>query len=275
MDVSNGFFGAPGGGRYTFTITGGKVTGMATVFGTSSRSLTLPSNATFAVGTGTVTETLTGTSSTEVIKYAAVTGTSQYLVAQETLTITAPTTSNGHGGTSGYSFTLTGGAVTGMSQTSTFGTHTSTHAVSIVPSITFSVAGGAVTETQVQGNTVETIKYVQPTAGGLYAVATDTTTFIPVGSATTALSVNAYDRLKFTIANGAVTQVQSVNASGVATTITPDSHTTFKPLAAGFVEEIHTLGTHTEVAHGSGTTVDLVGLQAQLAQIPAAIGALL
>ena len=56
-----GSFGAPGGVRFTFTITSGKVTGMAAVNGTTSHALTLPSTATFAVGTGTVTETLTGT----------------------------------------------------------------------------------------------------------------------------------------------------------------------------------------------------------------------
>ena len=278
-------------GRFTFTVASGKVSGMAMVFGASSHAIKLPTNATFAVGTGTVTETLTGASSTEVIKYSAVAGTSQYLISQETVTIAAPTTSNGHGGTSGYSFTLTGGAVTGMSQTSTFGTHTMTHAVPTVPAMVFSTAGGGVTETLVQGNTVQTIKYVQPTAGGLYALASQTTTFIPVGTATTALSVNEFDRAKFTVAGGAVTLTQHVSTTGVATTFTPDSHTTFKALAAGFVEEIHTIGTHssyevfyagsasngvyTEVAHGSGTTVDLVGLQAQLAQIPSAIAALL
>ncbi len=286
-----GSFGAPGGVRFTFTITSGKVTGMAAVNGTTSHALTLPSTATFAVGTGTVTETLTGTSATEVIKYSVVAGTSQYLVSQETTTIAAPTTSNGHGGTNGYSFTLTGGAVTGMSQTMTMGTHTSTHATPIVPAMTFSTSGGAITETVVQGNAVETIKYVQPTAGGLYAVAAHSSTFIPVGSATTALSVNEYDRAKFTVAGGAVTAAQHIGPTGTATTYTADSHTSFKALAAGFVEAIHTFGTHTsyevfyagasangvytEVAHGSGTTVDLVGLQAQLAQIPSAIGALL
>jgi hypothetical protein len=61
-------------------------------------------------------------------------------------------------------------------------------------------------------------------------------------------------------------------------------------LAAGFVQETTTFGAHsayeifyegsgsggiyTEVAHGSGVSVDLVGLQAQLAQLPAAVSAL-
>ena len=292
MELTNAFFGAPSSGRFTFTITSGKVTGMAAVFGSSSRAIALPSNATFAVGTGTVTETLTSTGGAEVIKYATAAGsTTQYLVAQETHTIATPTTANGHGGTSGVSFTIANGAVAGMSQTSTMGAHTSTHAVSLVPAMTFTVASGSVTETVVQGNVVEATKYVQPTAGGLYAVASETTTYIPVGTATTALSVNEADRAKFTIASGAVTAVQHVGASGAAITVTPDSHTTFKALATGFVEEIHTFGGHssyevfytgasaggvyTEVAHGSGTTVDLVGLQAQLAQIPTAIAALL
>ena len=151
--------------------------------------------------------------------------------------------------------------------------------------------GVLIYETFAAGNTVETIKFVQPTAGGPYAVASTSTSFILPGTATTALSVNAFDQLKFTIANGAVTAVAHVGATGTATTFTPDSHTTFKVLAPGYVQETVTFGTHssyevfyagsgaagisTEVAHGSGTTVDLVGLQAQMSHLPANLMALL
>ena len=279
-------------GRFIFTVVNGHVTGMAAVDGSKSDALKLPSNAVFTVGTGTITETLTSTKETEVVKYSQVTGTSQYRISQETLTVTTPTTSDGAAGTSGYKITLTNGAVTGLAESATLGGHTSTTAIPIVPAMTFTVSGGAVTETVVHGDVVETIKYVQPVPGGLYAVSVETANFIAQGSATTALSVDEYERAKFTIANNAVTQVQAVSPSGAATTVTVDSHTTsFKVLASGYVEEIHTVaghsayevfyagssaaGVYTEVAHGTGTTVDLVGLQAQLAQIPTAVGLLL
>jgi hypothetical protein len=270
---------------YSFTIANGAVSALSVTDDGVTRTLTLPSNATFTVGTGTVTETLTLTGAAETIVYSLISGSANYAVTKETTVVTAPSTTD-----HGVSFTLTGGAVTAMSLSDTHGSTTVTHAVDIVPGMSFSVAGGVITETLIQGNAVETIKYVQPVAGGLYAVSSQTSTLIPQGAATTALSVNPYDRAAFTISAGAVTAAKSVSPAGVSTAIT-SADTTYKVLAAGFVEAVTTVnghssyevfyagassnGVYTEVAHGSGTTVDLVGLQTQLAQIPSAVLALL
>ncbi len=142
-----------------------------------------------------------------------------------------------------------------------------------------------------RGNGVATIQFVQPTGSTLYAVGSVTEAIIQANGASTLLSVNPYDRAEFTIdSSGTVTQVQSVSPTGTVATVTPNSHTTFTQLAPGFVQETVTYGSHasyvvfsegsgsggiyTEVAHGSGSTVDLVGLQAQLAHLPASVGAL-
>lgn len=276
---------------FEFTVTNGQVTGMERVFGSFTFDLQLPSNATFAVGTNTVTETITGTSATEVIQYTAESGNSSlYQVSEDTVTFTNPSTTSSNGHTLGYSFTVSNGTVTAEQETVGISTHTFSFNVPIPPAAIFSVGSGTVTETLVQGNAVETIQFVQPSGSSLYAVASESTAFVQPGTATTLLSVNPYDRAEFTISNGAVTQVQSVSPSGAVTTIVPNSHTTFTQLAPGFVEETTTFRSHssyevfyagsgsngiyTEVAHGSGTAVDLVGLQAQLAQLPSGINAL-
>ena len=76
-----------------------------------------------------------------------------------------------------------------------------------------------------------------------------------------------------------MTGVERVLPDGTDKTITPGSGTTYSQLAAGYVLEVRTHGTHssyevyhdgngdgvyTEVAHGSGSSVDLVGLQTQV-----------
>lgn len=282
---------------YGFTISGTQVTAMDRVFGTQTFNMNLPSNATFTVdaNTNAVTETLTGTTASETIRYTTdPTNASLYHISQETETITNPATTNSYGRTDGYSFTISSSnQVTAMQEVSGYSTYTNTHTIQLSPTATFAVSGtgtgATVTETALQGNTVETTQFTQ-TNSGLYAVASESTTFVQPGTATTLLSVNPFDRANFTIdASGNVTQVQSVSPNGTATTITPNSSVTFHQIAAGFVQETLTYGTYssyevfyqggsapyTEVAHGSGTAVDLVGLQHQLATLPSALVALI
>ena len=67
--------------------------------------------------------------------------------------------------------------------------------------------------------------------------------------------------------------------NGAVVALTPNSYASYSQLAAGYVLETITIGTHssfelyhdgngdgiyTAIAHGSGTSVDLVGIQAQL-----------
>lgn len=279
---------------YGFAITGGQVTAMDQVFGTSAFSLNLPTNATFSVNTtaNTITETLAGITSTETILYSAQPGNaSLYQISQETTTITNPTTTTASGYTKGDAFTIVNGQVTAMQEVFSGTYFSSTETQQISPTTLFSVNGTTVTETSIQGNAIETTTFTQPTGSSLYAVASESSTFILPGTATTLLSVNPNDRVDFTIGtSGTVTQVQAVSPNGILTTITPASNTTFSQISPGFVQETVTAGTnsyytlfyqgststpYTEIAHGVGTTIDLVGVQAQLAHVPASLLSLL
>lgn len=276
---------------FEFTIANGQVTAMERVFGTRTVNLPLPSDATFAVATDTVTETITHSKSTDVITFTQnPSDASLYDVTSTTDTITTPTTTFSNGTTSGFSFTITNGTVTGVQAEWSNAAHSHSQNLPISPSASFAVGSGTVTETLVFGNDVQSTTFVQPSGSTLYAVSSVTDTFIQPGSATTLLSVDPFQRDEFTInAGGTVTQVQSLSPKGTLTAITPNSHTAFTQLATGFVEETQTYGVHsgyevfydgsgggiyTEVAHGNGTTVDLVGLKAQLAQLPPMLEAL-
>ena len=272
-----------------FTVTNGQVTAIQAVEGSRTFPLRLPSDATFAVSAQTITETIAGAHAITVLTYAPETANpSLYMLSGETETILTPTTTPSTGVTAGYSFTLANGAVTAEQYTVTGPHGTYTSPASLPADAVFTSDASGVTETRVDGNTVETVHFVQPSGSSLYAVASVSTAFVSAGSATTLLSVEPHDRLEFTFgAAGAVTTVQSLGATGTATTLTPDANTTFTELAPGYVEELHTHGGHTsyevfyagansggiytEVAHGGGSTIDLVGLQAQLAQLPQAV----
>lgn len=270
---------ATGGVR--FDISNGQVTGEERVVGSHTISLHLPADATFVVGTGTVTETLAGSHTTTTLQYVQdSTDATLYHLASETLVVAQPSTTNAHGGVFGYGFTISNGAVTAMSVTEGHGSHTGTHDLRIAPTATFTVGTGTVTETVVHGNEVATINYVQTGTSGLYAVASTTETIIQAGTATTRLDVEPFERDTFAIdASGAVGQVQRVLADGTLKTVAASTATTYTQLAPGYVVAFHTQGTHssyevfndgngdgiyTAVAHGAGTTVDLVGLQAQI-----------
>jgi hypothetical protein len=278
--------------EYGFSISNGQVTGMTRVDGTRTHTVALPSHATFAVATGTVTETLSGRNGTTSIHYAQdAANPAFYDITSEIQTITSPSTATNHG-SSGYGFTLVNGAVTAMQAVTVNGSHTHSDTLRVAPATSFSVSGSTVSETGIQGNTVETVQYVQPTGSTLYAVASITDSFVLPGSATTLLSVDPGDRFEFTIGNnGTVTAVQSVSRNGSVDSVRINSHTSFTQVQPGFVQETVTNGSHssytlfyagsgsggiyTEVAHGSGSGIDLVGLEAQLAQLPTALSAAL
>jgi hypothetical protein len=275
---------------FGFTITGGQVTAMDRVFGTSTFSLNLPSNATFSVDAtaNTITETLAGAHATETILYSAEpTNTSLYQISQESSTITNPSTTTVSGFTKGYAFTIANGQVTAMQEVFSNPFFSDTENQQISPTTLFSVNGATVTEASIHGDTIETTNFTQPAGSTLYAIASESSTIVLPGTATTLLSVNPNDRADFTIGtSGNVTQVQAVSTNGVITTITPGSNVAFSQISPGFVQETITVGTnsyyslfyqgsssvpYTEIAHGVGATVDLVGIKAQLAEIPASL----
>lgn len=264
-----------------FTITNGQVTAELRVFGTHSHSITIPSNASFTVGSNSITETLTGTKGNDVLLYTQDTSNSAvYHLSTDTHTVTSPSTTDSNGNTSGFSFTLTNGAVTAMQHVFSNSSGSFSHNIGMLPATSFTTGTGSVTETLVYDNVIETIQFVAAGNAGLYAVASDSRSFIPAGSASTSLSVDPFDRAKFTIdASGNVSGEQRVLLNGNTLTINPSSKVTFTQLAPGYVEEVVTHGSHTSyevyhdgngdgiytaVAHGSGSTVDLVGLKTQI-----------
>lgn len=241
----------------------------------------------FVQGSGSETETITATNQTTTLIYDLAAGsTSQYVLASETVTYTAPASSTTPVVT--YAFTESGSTVTGITRTVTEGSHSYSASLSLNPTDVFTIGSGTVTETSLSGNGVETITYSG--SGSLYTISKITTSFIAQGSATTALNVNPCDRVDFTISGATVTAASSVSPSGAVTPLPSNSHIAYSLLATGFVEEVVThgsqtsfavfydasgSGTYTEIAHGHGSSVDLVGLKAQLAQLPSDIGNLI
>ncbi len=276
---------------FGFTIGASGVTAMNLVMGTKIIPLKIPANEKFVVDAvaGTVKATFTTAKSTAAVVYGQdPANKSIYHVLSETTTITAPTTTTAHG-TEGYSFITTGSVVTGLQEVTTHKTTTTTQTLHVSPNAVFTGAvGSTITETSVQGNSIVTTTFVQPVANGLYVEQTHNITLIQAGTATTLLDIEPLDHLKLTLSGNSVTQIQALSRSGVATTITPHSGVAFQEVTAGdprLVEETYTNGTHTtyklflqssadgtytEIAHGTGTSIDLVGINAQLSHIPAA-----
>lgn len=279
-------FAADSDRTFSFTISGSTVTALQATDGSHTVDLHIPSNATFTVGTGTVTETLTGTHATTTIDYAAEAGNpAAYQVASITETVTTPSVTDGDGETHGIAFTISGAMVTAEQVDFSDSSHSHSFNAPIPADAEFTVGTGTVTETLVHGDAVETLTFVQPSGQTLYALASDHTAFIAQGSATTALDVEASERDQFTISpGGMVTAAEHLNADGSTTAITLGGDVSFTQLATGLVEEISTHGGHsdfevfatgaggggvyTAIAHGEGTAVDVAGLQAQVAQLP-------
>jgi hypothetical protein len=280
------------GDTFGFTISGTSVTAMSVLKGTSSFALKLPTNATFVASTengiAKVTETITKTASTETIVFGAESATSTaFHPVSDTIAVSAPATSLASGATVGYEFVTTNGSITDVQKTVT--SNRTTHSVDAGPSgaIFAKNADGSITETFVQGNAIETIKFVQPTGSTLYAIASDTKTFIPAGTSTTRLDVHPEDRLDITLTGNSVSAVQSVAPNGVKSSVALSANLVFQEVTAGDPSLIQatttyngqsgyelflkstTTGLYTEIAHGAGTTVDLIGVQTQLHQLPA------
>lgn len=263
-------------GDIKFTIVDGQVTGLERVIGNYAVPLPLPSDASFTVADGTVTETLTRGATTATLTYTAdASDNTLYHLSQEVKTFDT-TASGDHL----YTFTLVDGAVTALSET--FGTSADTHTIDVskLPGASFSVSGNTITETTVHGNALETLLFTS-TDGASYKLVSETATHISVGAASTALDVDAHDRLSFTFSGESVTAAQAVKADGTSVALATHGNASvaYTQPAAGYVVETVTRGAHasyevyhdgngdgiyTEVAHGSGTTVDIVGLQTQI-----------
>ena len=270
---------------FEFTITNGQVTGIDTVFGTHTHSLTIPSTASFMITDTAITETLSKSWGTESIVYTLdATDPTLYHITSETKTIAAPSTTDSDGDIHGYAFTIANGAITGVQvveKDSDDDGETETHNRDVLPGQSFNLnADGSVTETILSGNTVKTLQFVADGSTGLYAVAAETTSYIQAGSAATRLNVQALDRDSFTFdATGAITQVETVRPDGSIQVLKASANTSFTELETGYVLETFSKGSksyfeiyhdgngdgiYTSVAHGNGTTVDLVGLKAQI-----------
>lgn len=258
---------------FKFVITNGAVTAISRVDGTHSVNLRLPSDASFSIGSGTITETRTTTKGTQTIQFVQDASDSSLYHLASDLTVYSNTASSNNA----YTFTISNGAVTGVQHLH----GSSSHAELIAPTSKYVVGSdGKIVQTSVHDNVIETITYVAGSTAGQYVIASDAKTFVQAGTATTALDVEGLDRAKFTFdASAAVSAVQQVKFDGTTRSVTVGSNTTYQQLEAGYVLEVQTRGTHTsyelyhdgngdgiytEVAHGSGNTVDLVGLKAQL-----------
>ena len=264
------------------SIANGQVTGMQELFGTAMYTMGLPSNASFSVGANNmVTETLINGGVTTMMDFGVdATAAGGYRLMSENMTFGNPSAISGASYVSGYTFTISNGAVTGMH--GVFGTTANSLNINmaIPPTASFVVGANTVTETLIQGNFVETRTFVPSGNSGMYALASDSKTFVQPGTTTTLLSVSPFERDTFTFdASGHVTQVQAVQSNGAAYVVPSNAFTSYSLLAPGFVEKATTLGAYstyevfhdgngdgiyTAVAHGLGTTVDLVGLQHQL-----------
>jgi hypothetical protein len=181
-----------------------------------------------------------------------------------------------------YSFTIKDGVVTAEQMTTTLGPTTHTSDVAIGPTTTFAIgADGTVTENLVTGHVIEHTDFKPSSAAGQYTKASVTVTDIPANGAATQLDVAPILRATYSFGNdGTISVSHHLLADGTELTVNPGSGITFNVLEPGYVMEARTIdghsvnevyhdgnhdGIYTGVAHGNGTTVDLVGLKAQIA----------
>jgi len=267
-------FDEPAPGDVRFTIQGGRVTGIEHVVGCRAIATGLRANATFIVGAGTVTETLTSGAATATLTWTADPrdATLYHLTHEirtfDTTSADMPT----------YGFVLRGGTVAAMTQT--FGAAGGIHTVDVARLVAsaFTVDCGTVTETTIRGNTLATLTFTT-TDGTTYKLASETLCVVPAGPAATVLDVEPYGRMRFTFSGDNVTRAQAVKMDGSTIAVPPHAGVTYTRPAVGYVVETIIRGTdtfyevlhdgrgdgiYTAVAHGTGTAVDLAGLQAQI-----------
>ncbi len=276
---------------YQFTIADGQVTAEQVIRGPEAHSVPLSGSESFVVGAGTVTETISSIVGTEILQFGLEPGsTSLYAITDKSFTIAQPSASLPDGGTLVYDFTVAGDAVTAETRTISHGDVSNTVAITPRSDALFAIGTGGVTESWVEGNQVKSLTFVQPGGSGSYVVAAGSTGFIAQGGSATALNVEPENRATFTFdASGSVTSAAAVKTDGSIVALNPTSHISFTQLDTGFVEESISWGNHsryvvfydgaghgtyTEVAHGGGSVVDLVGLKAQLAELPSALATL-
>ena len=275
-DHHTGFdpFDEPAPGDVRFRIERGRVTGIEHVVGCRSIATGLPVNATFIVGTGTVTETVRSGPATATLTWTAdpQDPTLYHLTHEfrtfDTTSADMPT----------YRFVLRGGTVAAMTQT--FGASGGTHTVDVARLVAsaFTVDGSTVTGTTIRGNTLATLTFTT-TDGTTWKLAAETLCVVPAGPAATVLDVEPYERMRFTFSGDTVTQARAVKMDGSTIAVPPHAGVTYTRPAAGYVVETIKRGTdtfyevfhdgrgdgiYTAVAHGTGTKVDLAGLQAQI-----------
>ncbi len=278
MDINASKFGQ----SVEFTITNGQVSAISASGAGHTHPLHLPGNAVFTVSGTTISEVITSSRGVETLQYVQdASNTSLYHLTSDSLSFTTPGAADSKGGA--YTFTLSDGKVSAVQHVSGTATDSHSHTEPLLSTEQFTVSGSNIIETSVRGNAIETTTYVPGSVSGQYLIASQSSTFVQAGTATTLLAVDGHDRAKFVIgSDNAVTQVQSVALDGTLKTVTPASGTSYVQLAPGYVVETHSDGArscyevyhdgngdgiYTEVAHGSGTTVDLVGLKAQIGSV--------
>jgi len=270
---------------FEFTVSNNQVTAEEIVFGQHTETIRIPSDAAFTVTGSTISETISGAHAVDTTTFTPETANpALFQISAQTQTVTSPSTTDADGHVFGYSFTVANGAVTAEQVvTGASATTTHTHDLRAPPDAAFAVSGADVTETVVQGHEVEVSTFTPSGTTGLFALTSRTESFVPVGAATTQLSVDPFERDSFSFGpSGSLATVSLVHADGTTTAITPHGDEAFTQLAPGLVEETFTHGSHesfevfadgngdgiyTAVAHGEGSTVDLTGLQAQLSTI--------
>jgi len=267
--------------NFEFTISNGVVTAIEVVEGDRSQYLRLPKDAVFTVGSGVITETITGRGETQNLTFTQIAGSDLYSLSSVTRTISNPSVYAPSGAERGLSFTITDGAVTAVQEEITVGGRTTIRDIKLAPTESFTIDKDVVTETRLRDNAIETITFVKPAGEDLYAVSAISSTFIAAGDATTLLSVHDRNQISATVTAGTVTAVAKVEGVGDPMRASGASKASYAQPEAGFIVETITRGTrtayevyfdgngdgiYTEVAHGAGA-VDLVGLKAQLDQI--------
>jgi hypothetical protein len=259
------------------TLDDSNVAGIPTVGG-GHFGTTLPQDVSYNVGAGTITETLIGSDATTVVVFVPDAGsTTHYHAADVSTTFTNLDKIKG-----GFSFGMEGGLIASVQRIDVYGGQAEVVKIDLPLDVAFKSSGDIVVEQYIKGSELDTIVFTRKAGSDLYVRESAEKTFIDPGSASTVLDVHPMDRMVFTFdAEGDVAKAKHMSAEGDLQKVT-DAHITFTRLSENpsFVEMVTTRGTqssyvvyyegqsgagvYTEVAHGSGSTVDLAGLQSQV-----------
>jgi len=181
----------------------------------------------------------------------------------------------------GYQFAVANGSVSSVAEVE----HGVTKTKYIKPYQTYSVSGADVLKTESKGVFQEISRYTDGNADGIYQK-TSEATVLNVGAATTTLqlqkALSHSDHMKFDLdVSDQVLSASHVLSNGAVVNEPLNANTQFS-VQNGFMVEAVTAGTatrweifrdgngdgiYTEVAHGLGPIVDLVGLATNLAAV--------